>query len=126
MVITPFGFGIWKEIIMSSEVTGGTYEGTGAAINIELGWIPDFVQVWNVEDGDATWTWFYGFGAGDAFATANHDTAQQSLITSNGIDAYTGSATPGSEAAPGFTVGTALSESGKTFRYRAERWSAAG
>jgi len=106
---------------MASELTGGTYEGTGAAINISLGWIPDYVMVWNAEDGDAKWEWFNGLGAGDALATANHDTAQQSLITSNGIDTYAGS----SSAAPGFTIGTALSESGKTFRWKAERWSGA-
>ena len=95
----------------------GTYEGTGAAINISLGFTPDYIIVWNAEDGDAKWEWFNGLGAGDALATANHDTAQQSLITSNGIDAYAGSNASGSEAAEGFTVGTALSESGKTFRY---------
>lgn len=95
----------------------GTYEGTGAAINISLGYIPDYIKVWNAEDGDASWTWFNGLGAGDVLATANHDTAQQSLVGSNGIDTYAGSSTSGSEAAEGFTVGTALSESGKTFRY---------
>lgn len=90
-----------------------SYTGTGAAINIPLGWTPDYVLVWNATDGDAKWEWFNGLGAADALATANHDTAQQSLIASNGIDAYAGS----TSAAEGFTVGTALSESGKTFRY---------
>ena len=57
-------------------------------------------------------------GAGDVLATANHDTAQQSLVTSNGVDAYEPT---DYSAKPGFTVGTALSESGKTFRYVAMR-----
>ena len=100
-----------------ARVKVGTYTGTAAAINIAIGWTPDYVLVWNATDGDAKWEWFNGLGAADALATANHDTAQQSLITSNGIDAYTGSAVSGSEAAVGFTVGTALSESAKVFRY---------
>lgn len=103
-----------------------TYEGTGAAINISLGFIPDYVRVWNAEDGDASWDWFNGLGAGDVLATANHDTAQQSLVTSNGIDTYAGSSTSGSEAAVGFTVGSALSENGKTFRYIAIAGDAKG
>lgn len=97
----------------------GSFTGTGAAINVSVGWVPDYLHVWNATDGDASWVWFNGLGAADALALANHDTAQQSLITSNGVDAYVGSITPGSEAAPGFTVGTALSESAKVFRYLA-------
>lgn len=103
---------------MASNLKVGSYTGTGAAINIELGFVPDYVRVWNATDGDASWEWFYGMGAGDVLATANHDTAQQSLVTSNGVDAY--QPTDFSHKA-GFTVGTALSESGKTFRYVAIR-----
>lgn len=100
-----------------ARVKVGTYTGDGAAQNISIGWIPDYVLVWNATDGDAKWEWFNGLGAADALATANHDTAQQSLITSNGIDTYAGSTTSGSEAGEGFTIGTALSESAKVFRY---------
>lgn len=108
---------------MTEQVKIGTYEGTGAAINIELGWVPDHVRVINGEDGDAAWEWFNGFGAGDALQAINvvdsgtSGAAGLSLITSNGIDAYQGSSSVGK----GFTVGTALSESGKTFRYVAMR-----
>jgi hypothetical protein len=109
---------------MAAEIKTGTYEGTAAAINISLGWVPDYVKVWNAEDGDVAWEWFNGMGAGDALSSANHDTAQHSLITANGIDAYEPD-TPNAQgyltATPGFTVGTALSESGKTFRYVAMR-----
>jgi len=91
----------------------GTYTGTGAAINISLGFTPAYIRVWNATDGDASWEWFTGLGSGDALQTTNHATTQQSLITSNGIDLYAGSAT----AAEGFTVGTSLSESAKVFRY---------
>lgn len=36
----------------SSQVATGFIRGTGAAINVELGWIPDFVQIINLTDGD--------------------------------------------------------------------------
>ncbi len=96
----------------------GTYTGTGAAINIELGFIPDYVRIINATDGDISWEWFYGMGAGDAFQTANHASAQQSLITSNGVDAYVPTDFTNN---PGFTVGTSLSESAKVFYYVATR-----
>lgn len=95
----------------------GTYEGTGAAINISLGFTPDYLRIVNVEDGDIGWEWFNGLGAGDAFQGTNHADTQFSLITSNGVDTYAGSSTSGSEAAVGFTVGTTLSENTKTYRY---------
>jgi len=96
----------------------GTYTGTGAAINIEIGFIPDYVRIWNATDGDICWEWFYGMGAGDALQITNHADTQLSLITSNGVDAYD----PGDYSNNlGFTVGTSLSESAKVFRYVAIR-----
>jgi hypothetical protein len=38
----------------SSQVATGFIRGTGAAVNVSLGWIPEFVQVINVTDGDIT------------------------------------------------------------------------
>lgn len=96
-----------------ARVKVGSYTGTGAAINVSLGWTPDFVHVWNATDGDITWDWFNGMGAADVLQITNHADTQLSLVSSNGIDTYAGS----TSAAEGFTVGTALSESGKTFRY---------
>lgn len=32
-----------------NEFKSGTVEGTGAAINISLGWQPDYVKVWNID-----------------------------------------------------------------------------
>lgn len=36
----------------TGQVATGFLRGTGAAINVQLGWIPDFVQVINLTDGD--------------------------------------------------------------------------
>lgn len=109
---------------MAGDIKVGTYEGTGAAINIELGWVPDYVRVVNTEDGDAIWEWFNGLGAGDAIFEQSIDddgtsgNSSLALISSNGIDAY--EPTDFSKKL-GFTVGTALSENEKTFRYIALR-----
>lgn len=100
---------------MASESKIGSYTGTGAALNVSLGFIPDHVHIVNETDGDATWEWFSGMTDGHALTSIA--TGDNSKITSGGVSAYAGSAS----ASPGFSVGTALSESGKTFRYVATR-----
>ena len=77
----------------------GTQDGTGAAINISLGFKPMSVTVNNVE-GDAILTWTDTQPAASGMKTvANGTTAQ---ITSNGISLYAGTA----DVAEGFTLGT--------------------
>lgn len=105
------------------EVAVGSYTGNGAAQNIELGFTPDYVKVWNATDGDDSWEWFNGMAAASAFYERNvvdngvTGNSSKALITANGITAYAGSTTVGR----GLTIGTALSEIGKTFRYLALR-----
>ncbi len=103
---------------MAAEIRTGSYVGTAAAINVQLGWTPDYVKVWNETDGDEIYEWFSGMTAGHALKSTNNASTQFSKITSNGVSAY--SPTDYS-AKKGFTVGTAISESGKTFRYFASR-----
>lgn len=99
-------------------VKTGSYAGTGAAINIQLGWNPDYVRIWNETDGDETYEWFKGMTNGHALKSANNASTQFSKITSNGISAYDGVA---GGAKKGFSIGSAVSESGKTFRWAAFR-----
>ena len=94
----------------------GTYTGTGAAVNVSLGFVPAKVEIFNETDGDDRWVWFKGMTDGHAYQSAAAGT--NSKITSNGVSEYDG--VRGS-AAVGFTAGSALSESGKTFRYAAYR-----
>lgn len=103
---------------MNPTIRSGTYTGNAAAQNIVLGFVPDYIRIINVTDGDASWEWFSGMAAASAFQTLNHDSAQQSVISSNGITAYTG------DSGAGFTIGTALSESAKVFRWVAMRTGA--
>ncbi len=39
----------------TGQVATGFLKGTGAAINVTLGWIPEFVQIINLTDGDDIW-----------------------------------------------------------------------
>lgn len=91
----------------------GKVTGTGAAINIDLGWIPDMVEIWNVTDGDRVDVWFRD---GMAAATSIPITAQVgATLGSNGISAYDAA------AGKGFTIGSTISESAKVLCYRATR-----
>jgi predicted extracellular nuclease len=91
----------------------GTYTGTGAAINLLLGFIPDHIRVINITDGNAGAEWFKATpGTTVALAGA------LSKVTSNGINAYAG--TVGGNA-PGVTLGTTVSVTGKVYHYIASR-----
>jgi hypothetical protein len=98
-----------------NEVKVGTYEGTGAALNVELGWVPDYVRIVNVEDGDNTAEWFKGMTDGTSINVVT--TAGPVLNAADGVSDYAGDSTH----SPGFSVGTDHSESGKTYRFVAMR-----
>jgi hypothetical protein len=74
----------------------GAYVGTGTAFNVDtVGFRPKVVQIWNA--GGLTFsTWTKTMADGSAHKIINHDTAQNAVVTSNGI-------TPRNN---GFTVGT--------------------
>lgn len=107
---------------MNPNVRVGTVEGTGAAINVSLGFVPDYVRVINTEDGDTIHEWFKGMTDGHAIKITNHASVQVARISSNGISEYAGSASAGA----GFTLGTDVSENEKTLHYVALRNGAAG
>jgi hypothetical protein len=91
----------------------GTYTGAGAAKNIELGFSPDFVILFNVTDGTPVALW----GAGMAAGTAIDIAAASASNPDNGISAYAGDATH----APGFTAGTDYAANAKVYHYFAFR-----
>ena len=45
---------------MKGQMKTGFLVGNGAALNVELGWIPDKVEVWNLTDADEVHTAFLG------------------------------------------------------------------
>lgn len=111
---------------MNPNIRVGTVEGTGAALSIVLGFVPDYVKVINVEDGDVAFEWFAGMTAGHAIKTqaivdsGSTGNASMEKITSNGISPLEGS------NGAGFTIGTAISENEKDLAYVAVRSGAGG
>ena len=92
----------------------GTVTGTGAAINISLGWIPDYVKVVNLTDGDTIDEWFRGNGA----ATSIRTVLAVATNAANGISEYAGTE---AGVGKGFTIGSAISESAKVLNWFALR-----
>lgn len=98
---------------MTSPIRTGTVTGTGAAINVSLGFVPDYVKVFNITDADQVDEWMTGMTAGTSIQT----NAAVAARASNGISPFAGSAT----AAPGFTIGSGISESTKLLGWVAFR-----
>ena len=95
----------------------GTQDGTGAAITIELGWVPDYIDVQNNEAADFTRIrWQKGMTAAHGIKTV---TSTNSLITSLGLSQNTGSST----VEAGFVIGadTDLNVSGERLTWMAWR-----
>lgn len=77
----------------------GTVEGTAAAINVQLGFTPQAVQVINI-DGDAMMWWTDDMTDGEAYKIVAAGTNAQ--IATGGVTPYAG--TVGGNGA-GFTIG---------------------
>jgi hypothetical protein len=97
----------------------GTVTGTGSAINVQLGWKPDWVRAINYGDTAPTimeWTSAMTDGHGIKTVTAGTTTK----LSSNGITPYEG--TEGGDS-PGFTIGADadLNASGEAIVYIAGR-----
>lgn len=118
---------------MNPNIRTGSVEGTGAAINVSLGFVPDYVKVFNYDDAGSlfpTLEWWKGMTDGHALKTTSiaddGTTSKKSSekITSNGLSEYAGSTSAGS----GFTIGTEsdVNASGETIFYLAVRDGAAG
>lgn len=107
-----------------TQLATGTYTGTGAAVNVEIGFAPDYIKIINVTDGDDAWEFFGGMTAGHAIYTRNvvdnatTGNASMSRITANGISLRNPTDFVGKH---GFTAGSACSETGKTFAWIAAR-----
>ncbi|MCG8447190.1 MAG: hypothetical protein MI753_15920 [Hyphomicrobiales bacterium] len=77
----------------------GSVEGTGSAINVELGFTPDYVRLMNV-DGDATLDWTSDMPDDEGYKTVAAGANAQ--INAGGITPYGGAP---ATAAAGFTIG---------------------
>ena len=100
---------------MASPVVTGTYVGTGAAVDVELGFKPSHVRIINIPDRDAGLEWFDSMPDGTGVVLG----AALASQAANGITPLDG--TLDGATKEGFTAGSAVSESGKTFAYIATR-----
>lgn len=89
----------------------GKFTGNGAAQNISLGFIPDFVIILNVTDGTSV-ELFINDVAG-ATGSVDIDAAAGPVTDAGGITAYAGDATN----ACGFSVDAGNSVNAKVYRY---------
>ena len=95
----------------------GTYTGTGAAINIELGFVPGWLEIINWTDGDERFV----FTEGKTFVHTGGTNAT-ATVSANGISAFAGvSAGESAPKAAGFTAGTEASVDTKVYAYIAYR-----
>lgn len=97
---------------MNPVIRTGSVEGTAAAINVQLGFVPDYVRIFNYDDAGSlfpTIEWWKGMTDGHALKTKSiaddGTTSNKSSekITSGGISEYAGTEAGDS---PGFTIGT--------------------
>jgi hypothetical protein len=100
---------------MDNSTKIGVVTGTGAALNVSLGFIPDYVRI-VAEDGSANTEWFEGMAEGSAVRATNG--ALAAVAAPNGIATFVGSNVP-----KGFTIGAGTSQAGKKLFYFAARTS---
>jgi hypothetical protein len=93
------------------EVETGTLNGTGAAINISLGFKPSAVKVFNIADAgglDPILEWVKGMGDGKGMKYLNiaddgsTSNVSHEFLATLGISEYAGA---DASASPGFTIG---------------------
>jgi len=75
---------------MKDQIEVGYTVGNGAALNIELGWIPDWVEVWNLTDADEVHSAFLG---GDRYAIPFSSGGTTEIVVGNTIVGATSGAT---------------------------------
>jgi len=113
-----------------NSVVKGTVEGTGSAINVELGFPPAYVQLFNIDDAGSlcpTLDWTPDMGAGKGVlrlsvkGTDEDEVPGQQFLSTGGITAYAGDGDTGKKS--GFIIGTNahINASAETIVYVAHR-----
>lgn len=105
---------------MHASIIYGTQDGTGASIDINLGFIPDEVIVINTESATVEeLRWYKGMANASAIKTVT-GTVARTKITTLGITPLGGAAT---DTVKGFRIGadTDVNVSGETIVWRATR-----
>ena len=98
------------------EYTSGVITGTGSAITVQCGFIPDYVRAVNITDGTRVDEWFAAMDDGTSIAVVA--AAGPTLNAADGITPYAG--TSGGDSA-GFVIGSDISISAKKIAWIAWR-----
>jgi hypothetical protein len=93
----------------------GKFTGTGAAINVSLGFKPHLIIIQNITDGTSIETYIDPVDGTDPTGSIDIDAAAGPLTDAGGITPYAGS----SSAARGFSVDAGNSVNAKVYRYAA-------
>jgi hypothetical protein len=107
-----------QEIRMNQDFITGTVEGTGSAINVQIGFQPKSVTLFNIDGGPDKLEWTENMGAGKGWKTIAVGT--MTFISSNGVTQYAGTVAGDSE---GFTIGADadINVNAETICYKASR-----
>ena len=95
-----------------TNVVVGTYTGDGAAQNIELGFVPNYVRIVNV-DGASVDEWFSGMTDATSYTNATDAAAGAVRAAPEGVTPNVGSA----GVSAGFSVGPDLSVDTEVYRF---------
>lgn len=85
---------------MNTDIKQGTVTGTGAALNVQLGFQPKIIRIINETSGDELF-WTFSMGADKGYKRVAAGTG--AFISSGGITVYPGTSADENE---GFTLGT--------------------
>lgn len=96
------------------QFASGTIVGTGALVNVPIGWQPDAIELVNITDGNSVEKWFTGMAAGTSVKISGGTVAP---VAANALSLLAGDTV----TTKGFTVGTASNVAGKTYAYTAWR-----
>lgn len=102
--------GAIQDRVIGAGCVVASYNGTAAALYLNLGFIPTWARALNYTDGDAGWSWMYGMTAD----TCVGEGGALVSVASGGITTLDGSAGNGI----GLTIGTDttyVNETGKTY-----------
>lgn len=97
---------------MKGQIKTGTFTGTGAALAVSLGFVPDFIMLANKTDGNLVAIWTSDMAAGTGIDILV--TTGTGSNVANGITPYPGTE---ADAGPGFTAGTDYSLAAKQYVY---------
>jgi hypothetical protein len=86
--------------MFNNDIKVGTVEGTGAIIQVELGFVPTYVKLFNIDDAGTLWPsleWLKGMAAASGIKcqkqidSGTTGLSSQAYVTSNGISEFAGS-----------------------------------